>query len=56
MVPDIQLYLTIGIPTLATVLAYTAIVTQFAAINTRIGDIVSQLDRFGDKFESFLRH
>jgi hypothetical protein len=56
MVTDTQLYQTIGVPTLAIVLAYTAIVAQLAAINTRIGDIVSQLDRFGDKFESFLRH
>jgi hypothetical protein len=63
VVTDIQLYLTIGIPTLAIVLAYSAIVAKLAAIDTRIGEIKSGLRDFtsrlallAQKFDTTPRH
>jgi hypothetical protein len=53
-VTNTQLFLSIGIPTLAIVLGYLATLVQIATINARIGDVTSRLARLEDKFDTLM--
>ena len=52
---NIQLFLAIGIPTLAVVLGYVATLVQIGTINARIGDVTSRLSRLEDKFDILMQ-
>jgi len=54
-VSNTQLYLSIGIPTLAIILGYLATLVQISTINSRLNDLNGRLGRLLDKFDILMQ-
>ena len=50
-----QLYLSIGIPTLAITLGYLATLVQISTINSRLTDLNGGISRLEDKFDILMQ-
>ena len=50
-----QLYLSIGIPTLAITLGYLATLVQISTINSRLTDLNGPISRLEDKFDILMQ-
>jgi hypothetical protein len=54
-VNNTQLYLSIGIPTLAITLGYLATLVQISTINSRLTDLNGPISRLEDKFDILMQ-